>query len=150
MADAATIGRPTDYRASHVKEAEKLAKLGATDNDIANFFEVDPATIWRWKKEHDAFCNALKRGKQLADDTVQDRLFKRATGYSHAAVKVFMPAGAEKPVYAPYIEHFPPDPTSMIFWLKNRRPDEWREKVELDGKMDMKIEIVRFSDGEKG
>lgn len=49
-------------------------------------------------------------------------------GYTHPAVKVFMPANASAPVYAPFVEHYPPDATSMIFWLKNRQPDKWRDK----------------------
>ena len=52
---------------------------------------------------------------------VERSLYERANGYSYDAVKIFMPAGAKKPVYAPYIEHVPPDVTAAIFWLKNRR-----------------------------
>jgi hypothetical protein len=54
-------------------------------------------------------------------------LYQRAVGYSYDAVKIFMPAGAKKPIYAHYVEHVPPDPTSMIFWLKNRDPARWRD-----------------------
>ena len=57
-------------------------------------------------------------------------MFRRAMGYSHDAVKVFMPANSPRPIYAPFVEHYAPDPTSMIFWLKNRQPDRWREKRE--------------------
>jgi hypothetical protein len=56
----------------------------------------------------------------------------RAVGYSYDAVKIFMPAGAKKPIYAPYVEHMPPDPTSMIFWLKNRDPERWRDVQQLE------------------
>jgi hypothetical protein len=66
-------------------------------------------------------------------------------------VKIFMPAGAAEPVYAPYREQLPPDPSSAIFWLKNRRPEEWRDKVvsELTGKDGGPIEVqskMDFSD----
>jgi hypothetical protein len=43
-----------------------------------------------------------------------------------------MPAGAKKPVYAPYIEHVPPDVTARISWLKNRDPARWREAQQLE------------------
>jgi hypothetical protein len=56
----------------------------------------------------------------------------RAVGYSFDSVKIFMPAGAKKPIYAPYVEHMPPDPTSMIFWLKNRDPARWRDVQALE------------------
>jgi hypothetical protein len=52
--------------------------------------------------------------------------FRPSNGYSYDAVKIFMPAGAKKPIYAPYVEHMPPDPTSAIFWLKNRDPAHYR------------------------
>jgi hypothetical protein len=56
----------------------------------------------------------------------------RANGYSYDAVKIFMPAGAKKPVYAPYVEHVPPDVTAGIFWLKNRDPAHWRDAWHLE------------------
>jgi hypothetical protein len=75
---------------------------------------------------------ALKSGKEIPDSKVEHSLFERATGYNHEAVKIFMPAKSKSPIYAPYTEHYAPDPTSMIFWLKNRRPDRWRDKVDLE------------------
>ena len=59
-------------------------------------------------------------------------LYERANGYTYDAVKIFMPAGAKKPVYAPYIEHVPPDTTACIFWLKNRDPARWRDTWQLE------------------
>lgn len=125
------MARPSKYDAECLPAITKLCELGATDRDIADFLEIRLSTLYKWKLENDAFSDALKRGKETADNAVQDRLFKRATGYSFEAVKIFMPAGAKEPVYAPYTEHVPPDTTAMIFWLKNRRPDEWRDKREV-------------------
>lgn len=123
-------GRPTDYRDEYAAQAEKLCALGATDQDIADFFEVDVRTIYRWKHAHDAFCQALKIGKDVADDRVERSLYHRAVGYERDAVKIFMPAGAEEPVYAPYREAVTADTAAAIFWLKNRRG--WRDKTEVD------------------
>jgi hypothetical protein len=120
-------GRPSSFRPEYVKQAEKLCKLGATDLDLAGFFEVDVSTIWRWATKYPEFRSALKSGKEVADDRVERSLYQRAVGYSHDAVRVFMPAGARSPVYAPYVEHVPPDTTAAIFWLKNRRREEWRD-----------------------
>jgi hypothetical protein len=76
--------------------------------------------------------NGLKIGKAEADSRVERSLYERANGYTYDAVKIFMPAGAKKPIYAPYVEHMPPDPTSMIFWLKNRDPERWRDVQQLE------------------
>lgn len=122
-------GRPSKYLDTFAKQAEKLCALGATDEDLAEFFEVSIRTIARWKTEHDAFCQALKAGKGEADSRVERSLYQKAVGYTYDAVKIFMPSGAKEPVYAPYREHVPPDTTAGIFWLKNRKPEEWRDKV---------------------
>lgn len=121
-------GRPTDYKPEYVSQAEKLCRLGATDRELADFFEVDVRSIYRWAQAHDAFCQALKVGKEACDDRVERALYNRAVGYHHSAVKIFMPAGAEAPVYAPYTEHVAPDVGAASLWLKNRRGDLWRDK----------------------
>lgn len=125
-------GRPSQYDPRFVEEASKLCLLGATDIEIADFFNVTVRTIYRWQQEHEDFCHALKVAKTEADERVERSLYSRATGYSYEAVKIFMPANASKPVYAPYREHVPPDTTSMIFWLKNRQRDKWRDKQDYE------------------
>ena len=69
----AKIGRPSAYDQSYPKQAEKLCLLGATDQEIADFFEVDVRTIYRWKGLHEEFCQALKAGKEQADARVERR-----------------------------------------------------------------------------
>ncbi len=123
-------GRPTLYKSEYVEQARKLAQLGATDREAADFFEVDEATIHRWKHSHPEFCESLKVGKETADNRVEQSLYRRALGYSHDAVKMHSVEGAV--VTTPYVEHYPPDTTAAIFWLKNRRPDQWRDKTEQD------------------
>jgi len=129
------LGRPSSYKSEYAEQARKLYKLGATDAEVAEFFGVSVRTIYRWQQSHEAFCHALKADKEPADERVKRSLYHRAVGYSYEAVKIFMPAGATAPVYAPYTEHVPPDTTAAIFWLKNRRPDEWRDvnRHELSG-----------------
>lgn len=125
-------GRPTDYDPAFPERARKLCQLGATDVELADFFEVDVRTIYRWKHLHEEFCQAVTCGKEAADHRVERALYNRAVGYSYPAVKIFMPAGAEKPVYADYTEHVPPDPGAAFNWLKNRRKDDWRDKHEFE------------------
>lgn len=128
------MGRPTDYKPEFCQEAIKLCENGATDSELADFFEVSDRTLYRWKAQFPEFSQALKSGKAVADERVERSLYHKAVGYSHGAVKIFMPAGAREPVYAKYREHVPPDTTAAIFWLKNRRADNWRDKSEVHHK----------------
>lgn len=126
------VGRPTDYKPTYPIEAKKLCALGLTDVEIAQFFEVNPLTIYRWKHEYPKFCKAMQRGKKLADDVVEKSLYKRATGFAQESVKIFMPAGASEPVYADFVEKFPPDTQAARLWLINRRPEKWRDRTSTE------------------
>lgn len=126
------MARPTKYTEEYATQAEKLTRLGATDDEIADFFGVDVRTIYRWKHRHDEFCQALKSGKDLADERVERSLYQRAVGYEQDEVKIFMPANALKPVYAPYKAKVAADVTAAIFWLKNRREDRWHDRKHVD------------------
>lgn len=125
-------GRPSNYAESFAKQAEKLCVLGATDQELADFFEVDVRTVYRWKHEYPEFCQSLKAGKDIADERVERSLYQRAIGYEQDDVKIFMPSGADEPVYAPFRAKIAPDVTAAIFWLKNRRSQEWRDGKNLD------------------
>jgi hypothetical protein len=114
----ATTGRPSSFKPEYIEQAEKLCRLGATDEELADFFNVNRITIWRWAQRHDAFCNALKSGKEAADERVERSLYHKAIGYTHEAVKIFMPANATAPIYAPYKEHVAPDVGAASLWLK--------------------------------
>lgn len=125
-------GRPSKFKPEFVEQARKLAILGATDREVADFFEVDERTVYRWKHENEAFCQSLRVGKSEADARVEQALYRRAIGYSHDAVKIAVNAqGAVTQV--PYTEHTPPDTTAAIFWLKNRKPGEWRDVRTIEG-----------------
>jgi len=125
-------GRPTDFKDEFVEQAAALCKLGATDMELADFFKVDVRTIYRWKNTREDFCQSVTCGKDACDDRVERSLYNRAVGYDHDAVKIFMPAGADSPVYAPYTEHVPPDPGAALNWLKNRRGEVWRDKQTME------------------
>jgi hypothetical protein len=133
-------GRPPKYKPEYADQAIRLNKLGMTESEMAQFFEVNPLTIWRWKNEHEDFCKALcALSKEEADEKVVQSLYKRAVGFSREAVKIFMPAGASEPVYASYVEHYPPDPGAAKLWLTNRRPKEWRDRIVHSGDPDSPI-----------
>lgn len=132
-----SAGRPTSYKPEYAEWGLKMAKLGATDKDLAEAFEVTEATINLWKQRHPEFFESIKRGKQFADAEVASKLFHRATGYEHEEDDirtVTLPginAGSEI-VVTPTIKRYPPDTTAAIFWLKNRQPKVWRDKVETE------------------
>jgi hypothetical protein len=123
-------GRPSKFKPEMVEQARKLAELGATDREVAEFFGVVESTLNLWKLNHPEFSEALKVGKDSADNRVEQSLFRRALGYSHDAVKIMVVDG--KPHREEYVEHFPPDVTACIFWLKNRRKADWRDKQEFE------------------
>lgn len=118
------MARPSKFKPEFVAQAEKLANLGATDAEIADFFDVDTRTLYRWKVDNEAFCHALKVGKAEADERVVQSLFRRAIGYTHADTHISNYKGDV--TVTPIVKHYPPDTTACIFWLKNRQPDAWR------------------------
>jgi hypothetical protein len=120
--------RPSKYKPEFVAQASKLCALGATDVEIADFFEVDVRTLYRWKGEHEEFCQALKVSKEVADQRVERSLYARANGYEHDEVDIRVLNG--EIVQTPIRKYYAPDTVAAIFWLKNRKPGQWRDKVE--------------------
>jgi len=123
------MARPSKYKAEFAEQARKLCKLGATDQEMADFFEVALSTLNLWKIQHPEFSESLKLGKEVADERVASALYQRAMGYSHPDTDIRVVDGAI--VETPLIKHYAPDTTAAIFWLKNRRPDEWRDRQEV-------------------
>jgi hypothetical protein len=103
------------YDPAMPQTAFKLALLGLVDAEIADVLGVSERTLHRFKRQHPEFAEALTLGKGPANAAVAASLYQRAIGYTD-------PAG----------KHYPPDVVAQIFWLKNRRPHQWRDRVELD------------------
>lgn len=121
-------GRPSAFKAEYIEQAKKLCEMGATDVEMADFFGVAVSTFYLWKNKQPQFSEALKAGKSAADERVERSLYHKAIGYTFESEKVFQFQG--QIIRAPVREHVPPDTTAMIFWLKNRRAEDWREKTE--------------------
>lgn len=123
-------GRPSKYKPEFAKQAAKLCKLGATDAELAEFFEVAVSTIGLWKVKHKEFSDAQKMGKDESDARVERSLYLRALGYEHDEVDIRV---VDKSiVQTPIRKYYPPDTTAAIFWLKNRKPEDWRDKTEVE------------------
>ena len=123
-------GRPTDYLEVYNEQARKLGLLGYTDKKIADFFCVSETTLNNWKRQYPKFLVSLKAGKEVADMEVTASLYERAIGYSHTETKVFNNQGEILTHDVQKI--YPPDPISIKYWLNNRQPEVWREKVESE------------------
>lgn len=140
----AKVGRPTAYKKEYNEQVEKLCRLGATDIEIADFFGVSESTLNLWKKKHKEFSESLKRGKEISDLEVANSLYNRAKGYEQDTVKVFQFQG--EPIIVPVKEKIAPDTTAAIFWLKNRRPKEWRDKKEIDANVTVTKNLEEWFD----
>lgn len=128
-------GRPSKFNDAIREKIIQLAKAGKTEQQIAEIIGVHVNTIGNWKGRHQDLLWALNESKQVADELVEASLFSRAVGYSHPEVKVFCDKGEITEHHVQ--KHYPPDVTAGIFWLKNRKPEEWRDKqdVEHSGKV---------------
>jgi hypothetical protein len=85
-------GRPSVFQIEFVAQAQKLCELGATDQEIADFFGVSRQTIYRWSHDNSEFCYALKVGKESIDDRVERSMYHKAVGYTHEAEKIVVDA----------------------------------------------------------
>jgi hypothetical protein len=122
-------GRPTKYKPEYAEQARKLCALGATNAQLADFFDVAISTVSLWMVQYKDFSDAVKVPKAEADQMVEQSLYRRAMGYEHDEVDIRVVNG--EVVQTPVRKYYPPDSTAMIFWLKNRKPGDWRDKVEM-------------------
>ncbi len=129
---------------------EGWARDGATDEIISQKVGINPATLYDWKKKYPKIAESLKKGKEVVDIMVENALLKRALGYTFTEIKTEESAEGEKITRT--VKEITPDTTAQIFWLKNRRPDRWRDKqdVSLNGSINthQTIDMSKFSKDE--
>ncbi|MDB5705135.1 MAG: terminase [Sphingomonas bacterium] len=129
-------GRPSPYRPEHADQARKLCRNGMTDREVADILGISPRTFYRWCGEHDDFADAVRVGKDRADERVERALYQRAVGYDYEDVKVFA-GGAKGPVIVPVTVHVPADVRAGTQWLRCRQPDAWSGKPEPEEDEDL-------------
>lgn len=137
-------GRDSKYRPEFAEQARKLCLLGATDGELADFFDVCEATVNNWKAQHPAFLESMRAGKMVADAEVADSLYKRATGEHVQLEKVVKNSEGHFEAIR-YKSYIPGDPNAAFKWLLNRRRQNWSDKsqVELSGNVTVsKVERV--------
>lgn len=118
--------------------AFRLCQMGATSAEIAEAFGCGLSTLYEWFKEFPELWESVKRGKAAADDLVEQSLYQRARGFSHPDVQINVLRDGTV-IKTDYIKVYPPSETAMIFWLKNRRPREWRDRIDLAVEVDVKL-----------
>lgn len=121
---------------------EGWARDGLTDEQIAYNMGVRRETLYSWMKKYPNISNTIKRGKEVVDRQVENALLKRALGYDYDEVTRERRWNEEKEEYEfretkIVTKHQVGDTTAQIFWLKNRKPNEWRDKreTELSGEL---------------
>lgn len=112
---------------------EGWARDGLTDEQIAHNIGINRTTLYEWCNKYPDIADALKKGKEVIDRIVENSLFKRAVGYEYDEVTKERRKNPDTGEYEEVVtkrirKHVAPDVTAQIYWLKNRKPDVWREK----------------------
>ncbi len=154
------IGRPSKYNPGiHTQLAYWMAKNGLTDRQMAEAMHISVRTLENWKVRHEEFVHSTKKGKEQVDVLVQGSLLQRALGYEYEEIhreRVTVKSDSGEPTSRMVVvkkikKHVHPEVVAQIFWLKNRRPEEWRDRkaLEITGEGGKPIQVV-FPEGFKG
>lgn len=116
---------------------EAWARDGLIDEQIAANIGISRETLYQWKNKYSDISDALKKGKEVVDIQVENALLKRALGYEYTEVTQEVCENAETGemelrITKKVTKEVVPDTTAQIFWLKNRRPDKWRDKQDIE------------------
>ena len=124
---------------------EGWAREGLTEEQITHNMGISRETLSQWKKKYPDISDTLKRGKEVVDLQVENALLKRALGYEYEEVSEKYESGTltEKKVIKKQVI---PDTTAQIFWLKNRRPDKWKDKQDVQVSGELKEEQTKLDD----
>lgn len=126
-------GRPTKYKPELCLTVEYMARAGLIDAEISRAIGVSESTLNDWKNKYPEFLESLKRGRDEPDSAVEQSLYKRAMGMVMKEEVIEEVEGADTPGRKKTVyKQIPPDATAMIFWLKNRKPKEWRDKQVME------------------
>jgi transcriptional regulator with XRE-family HTH domain len=126
---ARPVGPPEKWRKENLSIIQTMVSMGMTQREIAEALQVRRETIWAWQRKHPELTNALRAGAEIADARVEASIYERAVGYEYRTEKVFQYRG--EPVRIETKAHVPADPQLAIFWLKNRQPERWKDRMEV-------------------
>lgn len=127
----------------NLKLLEAWARDGLTNEQIAHNIGIRSKTLYEWINKFSVIGDALKRGKEVVDIEVENALLKRALGYSYQETTRELSKETGQLVITKVVtKQVIPDTTAMIYWLKNRKPKQWRDKPTLDTDMSNMIESM--------
>ena len=136
------------YSEENIAKLEEWVSKGLTEAEIAHNIGIARQSFWDWKRKHTDLLDILKKGKQVADQIVENALFKRANGYSvdEEQITYGINENGEQVVLQKKTvkKYIPPDTTAQIFWLKNRKPDIWKDKRDVDVGANENIETIQI------
>ena len=125
---------------------EGWSRDGLTNEQIANNIGINVKTLYDWKNKKSDICNALKKGKEVVDIEVENALLKKALGYTIMLRKQKVTKDGDVIDIEEEV-HIPPDTTAQIFWLKNRKPKNWKDKQNSENASDdVNNRIIKISD----
>jgi len=125
------VAKTIPYPDNCLQVTRVLCLLGATDIELAKAFSVSPSTWKTWVRAHPDLAEAVLDGRERADAAVAASLYHRARGYSHPdEMIVFTDKRAGEFKKIPITRHYAPEVAACIFWLKNRQPALWRDRIE--------------------
>lgn len=108
---------------------ESWARMGLTNEQIAKNIGVNADTFYTWLKKYPEISESIKKGKAPIDFEVENALFKRAIGYEYEEVETTIEEidGKQRKRIKKIKKVALPETSAMIFWLKNRKPEQWRK-----------------------
>ncbi|UZW12580.1 transposase [Clostridium pasteurianum] len=118
----------------HLSDIKQWIMEGVTDRQICERLELSPDTWYRYMREHPILSDIVKIYKETMDDEVEKALIKAAMGYDYEEVRTVIEEdknGKKRTRIEKVKKHQPSNPTAMIFWLKNRRPELWSDRREI-------------------
>lgn len=130
----------------YMNRVVRWAESGATNDEIASLLGISRSTLQDYRNKHHEFKAALDGAKEAADAVVENSAFALANGFTKSVKKPIKKRIGDEDVIE-YVDEeifIPPNPTAQIFWLKNRQPDKWNDKVTVEhsGGVDVNIEAV--------
>ena len=123
------------YHDSFPGKVYKLMLLGATNDTVADFFEISVPTLNSWIREKAEFTEAMRRGRVESDMRVAKSLYRRATGYSVTEThktKGINARGLPFETEKTETKHYPPDVKAIVFWLSNRQKSIWANTTKTE------------------
>ena len=140
------MGRPSKYQ-TEVKDklilVQGWARDGLTMEQIAHNLGISKETLYQYKRKYTEFSDAIKKGKEVVDTEVENALLKKALGYETTETKIEKSEQGKKEVTI--TKQIPGDTAAQIFWLKNRKPNKWRDKQNIDfnGNVNQNVRLTK-------